>query len=257
MSITIGEMVKDHTNNADDDNTNNAYNVDLTFSLVVTPSANDDLIVKVINGNGEVIKTARIAGEEQAGEGYGKLEADESGNYTLTGLELIEGSNAKFNLKLEGAQYLEQGVYIYTSEVRDYVTKNGTVTEDVPSQTFVGIAEGYTSVDVAMSIDLTFHVEEGTVTTERTWYNSGDPVYYPVVPYDGEKDIPEDPDDPKDPKTPKYRIYVKDGLVVLEDEEVPLAAAPATGDSTILLCALSFLSGSALIGINRKKKEEE
>ena len=255
MSITVGEMVKDHANNQDQDKTNNAYNVDLTFSLVVTPSANDDLIVKVINGSGDVIKTARIAGEGQEGEGFGRVNADEDGNYTLTGLELIEGSNATFNLKLEGAQYLEQGVYIYTSEVRDYVDKKGNTNEDVPSQTFVGIAEGYKSVNVSMGIDLTFHVEEGTVTTERTWYDSGENHYHPTggedpTPYNDDYEIPEDPEDPG------FKLFEKDDLIELEDEEVPLAAVPATSDSTLLWFAMSLLSGAALIRTNRKKEEE-
>jgi len=258
MHITVGEMVKDHGNNTDDDDTNDAYNVDLTFSLVVTPAANDDLIVKVVNGNGDVIKTARIAGNQQEGETFDQVTADANGNYTLTGLELIEGSNATFNLKLEGAQYLEQGVYIYTSEVRDYVNKNGNVNEDVSSQTFVGIAEGYKSVDVSMNVDLTFHVEEGTVTTEVTWEDSGD--WDPGNQdddTDDDTDHDQEDDDEETPVPLDGDQEIPEETIVLEnltDEEVPLADVPVTGDYSTQLLALAILTFAAFFALGRRKE---
>ena len=264
MSITVGEMVEDHSNNEDEDDDNDAYNVDLTFSLVVTPTANDDLIVKVVNGDGEVIKTARIAGSKQENEDYDQIAADENGNYTLTGLELIEGANATFNLKLEGAQYLEQGVYIYKSQAVNNAT----------SQTFVGIAEGYRSVDVAMEFDMTFDVKEATVTTEIKWERSGDPSYDyggdDPDPYDGDKPIPDEPtpeeddeptpeeDDEPTPKKNKEQPETQTdptNLTNLADEEVPLADVPGTGDTTLLWFALSILAAAALILLNRKKEQ--
>ena len=168
MSMTVGSMVKEDA----DGNGNNSYNVDFTFSLVVVPGEDDDLIVKVVNSNGEVVGSGRIAGEGADDENMNQVEItyDENGKpiYTLKDMELIEGSNTKFNLTLEGAQYLEQGVYIYSSEVRD----------GNDSQTFVGMAEGYKRVDVAMEVDLTFNVKEGSVTTVREWANEGDPLIH-------------------------------------------------------------------------------
>ena len=61
---------------------NDVYNVDVKFSLVVQPSAdNDDLIVKVVDDKGNVVKTARIAGEQKEDEDfeYAKTETDENG----------------------------------------------------------------------------------------------------------------------------------------------------------------------------------
>ena len=139
------------TDNTDDDDTNDVYNVSLKFALVVTPGENDDLVVKVVDANNTVVTSAKIGGKDG-------LTPDEEGNYTLSGMKLAENSDIDFDLKLEGVQYLEQGVYIY-SAVDGYEN----------SQTFVGIAEGKKTVDVGASIDLTFNVEEGTMKATRSW----------------------------------------------------------------------------------------
>lgn len=239
MSMTVGEMVKEDA----DGNGNNSYNVDFTFSLVVTPGDKDDMIVKVINSNGEVVGTGRIAGDSTQDSGFNSVIYNESDNsYTLKDMELVEGSNTKFNLKLEGAQYLEEGVYIYTSEVRN----------DVPSQTFVGMAEGYKSVDVAMEVDLTFHVKEGTVTTVREWADEGDPVVTPPAP-------PEPPT--REPRTwnPPQVNRLANNDVVINEEPVPLASPAITGDSTGLWVALFLTVAFAMVAINvfDKKRSHE
>lgn len=265
MSLTVGGKVGDHANNNDDDDTNDAYNVDLTFSLVVTPSAvNDDLIVKVINSNGDVVKTARIAGQAQDGETFDRVEADADGNYTLTSLELIEGSDAEFNLKLEGAQYLEQGVYIYKSQVEGKAS----------SQTFVGIAEGYRSVDVTMSVDLTFNVEEGTITTEQVWNREWsedyddegdvDPDEDDYKPYFPDKDEPKEepevePETVEIPEedTPLADTPAEEELEIFEDE-IPLSGAPKTGDTSSLWTLLIGAASAALAGVSiRGRRREE
>ena len=80
----------------------------------------------------------------------------DDGSYRIEGLQLQEGE-LELTLELQGAQYLEQGVYIYSSEIRN----------DWGAQTFVGIAEGYEPVELEMSVTLDFSVDEGHVTTER------------------------------------------------------------------------------------------
>ena len=45
--------------------------------------------------------------------------------------------------------------------------------------------------------------------------------------------------------------------VEIPDEEVPLADAPVTGDISALWLALSGLSGSGMLLLNRKRKEEK
>ena len=149
--------------NADADDTNDAYNVSLKFALVVQPDEKDNLVVKVVDANNKVVASARIAGANAEGEDYDTLTPDNDGNYTLTGLKLVENEDIEFSLKLEGAQYLESGVYIYTS-VDSYSS----------SQTFVGLGEGYQTVDVGMAIDMTFNVEEGKITKKHSWKKTWD-----------------------------------------------------------------------------------
>ena len=48
-----------------------------------------------------------------------------------------------------------------------------------------------------------------------------------------------------------------DAELEIPDEEVPLAKAPVTGDISVLWLALSGLSGSGMLLLNRKRKEEE
>lgn len=159
VGLTVGGKVADHANNADADDTNDAYQVDLTFALEVTVTDSDDLIVKVLDGSGTVLRTVRLAGDDSK-TGYGTIRPDENGSYTIGGLTLVEGE-AAFNITLEGARHLEQGVYFYTFETR----------EDETSQTFVGMAKGYQTVDLSMEVQFSFQVDEGTVTTERVWRN--------------------------------------------------------------------------------------
>ena len=207
FDMVIGGMVENNEANKDEDDTNDVYNVDVKFSLVVQPSAdNDDLIVKVVDDKGNVVKTARIAGEQKENEDfeYAKTETDENGNiyYVLEGLELAENSNTNFNLKLEGTQLLENGVYIFESQklskeeridqtiqlwkdygeleyaladlgsmeaVREYIGKKYDDDADgiYESQNFIGKYQGEAEIGVSMKIDLSFNVEEGTVTTVR------------------------------------------------------------------------------------------
>ena len=118
MEVTIGSMVKDHENNQDTDHDNDVYEVGLKFSLVVEPDKNnDDLVVKILDSEGNEVKSARIAGTAAEGEEY--LERAEDGSYTMTGLKLQENSDATFNLKLEGYQLLEEGVYVFESQNLD------------------------------------------------------------------------------------------------------------------------------------------
>lgn len=156
IGLTIKEKIADHINNKDDDKTNDAYNVDLSFMLQVKVTSNDDLVLKITNADGEVIKICRLAGDNST-TNYNVITADENGNYTISGLELIEG-NVSFNMVLQGAQYLEEGVYLYTA------TKGQNY-----SQTFVGIASGYNVVDLSSKVDIEFNVDDGNYDFEHKW----------------------------------------------------------------------------------------
>jgi len=284
MELTVKDKVEDHANNADENAENDAYYVDLSFALVVELSEEnkDDLIVKILDNEGNVVRFARLAGaaaENEAEEvGYCTLKK-EGATYTFEDLELVEGSGMTFDLKLEGAQYLEQGVYLYTSEVRDYdADKDGVIEEnekDRVSQTFVGVGEGYRSVDVSAEIDLTFSVDEAVVIEERQWAEEGDPWTEIIDTGDDDIILGDDDDDDKkttgdddddDKKTTgdddDDTEDIQDEDTPLEDiyeEEIPLADVPRTGDMSGLWLALSALSGSGLLVMTqlRKKREEE
>ena len=244
MSLTIGDKVQDAEANADDNIDNDVYNVDLNFALVVTPSEEgDDLVVQVITGFEEdgtpiIAAQGRIAGgsaEEDAANGFNDVSFDEkTGTYTLSGLQLAENESFDFDLKLVGTQHLEQGVYIFTSEIRD----------NVSSQTFVSVLEGEKEVNVSRGYEICFNVtEQTTIIAERNWRDTNDPVY------SGEED--EDPQ-------PRARYRLTRGVGQLEtliDEEVPLAEVPQTGDISILWFALIALSGLGLCLISLSEKK--
>ena len=252
METTIGSMVKDHENNQDADHDNDVYEVGLKFSLVVTPDKeNDDLIVKVLDNNGNEVKSARIAGNAAEGEEF--LDLGEDGSYTMTGLKLQENSDTTFNLKLEGYQLLEEGVYVFESQhldkddwvdrrieymkdngaweselaasgmtVEEYKAFLGTKYEENPSlgesQNFIGKYSAEAEVDVSMEIDLNFNVEEGTVQQKhswrRTWHN--EPSNNGNNNKEEETKTPEDPTSPGNPGGSKE----DDGMVLGAEDEI-------------------------------------
>lgn len=84
----------------------------------------DDLIVSVLDANGNEIASARIAGTAKEGEKV--LVPGENGNYCFEGITMIEGSQ-NFRLNLQGIQNLKEGVYLYSSEIRDEVSSQTLV----------------------------------------------------------------------------------------------------------------------------------
>ncbi|MBQ6833740.1 MAG: Cys-Gln thioester bond-forming surface protein [Lachnospiraceae bacterium] len=271
LSMVVEDKANGYEVNTDDNDDNDVYNVSLNFALVVEPNKDkDDLVVKVVrlvtDDQGktitEEVAKARLAGDSTNDDGsFSTVVYDETtGSYTLSGLELAENAKCEFNLKLEGVQYLEQGVYIYSSEVKN----------DVPSQTFVGIAEGYKSVDVGMKVDLCFNVKEGTVTETRKWEkksswenkddggndNGGNngggndgggstttttTIPDPVVPLAAADTIEISDND----------VPLSDGTVLsIEDAPIPLAVLPMTGDVSVIWMLLSLISGLGLAGVS-------
>ena len=252
MSLTVGDKVADHANNKDDNKDNDVYETSINFALVVTPSQdNDDLVVQVValNANGEsyIAATGRIAGDSSNDEGFNEVTFNsESGEYSLKGLNLAENSNFSFDLKLTGTQYLEEGVYIFTSEVR-----NGA-----PSQTFVGMAEGDKEVNVSQSFDIVFDVDENDYTVVTRRWGSDTAAKKQTGSGSGSNN------------SPKVTLSISpaaaaaaeasdDELTIL-DEEVPLAAAPETGDNSIVYVLMSLISlcGIALLMMKKNAVRE-
>jgi len=277
LSVTVVEKAEDHENNRDQDDANDAYVTDLTFALVVTPSTEngDDLTVKVIDAAGNAIAEGRIAGQVKDNEQM--LYADADGNYTFSGITMVEGDQ-NFNITLEGVQNLQEGVYLYTSEIR-----TDDAGEEQSSQTMVGLAKGRRDVSVEMNIRFELDVEEEIVAHESCWRIEriggntpvgnipDDDTPEEVIP-DEEVPLEELPDEevPAE-ETPQEEIPAEEPpveeipveelpeeevpLEELPEEDVPMAEVPQTGDSSALWAAVALLSGLGLILVGRKRKD--
>ncbi len=234
-----GEKI-DYAENIDENPNNDIYGTELNFTLKFEPSRNkDDLLVYITYGDQTVVK--RLAGKDKEGQNYGEAIEPVNGVYTIEGLTFSENSNIKFDLRLEGTQYLELGAYVYVSE-------NGVG----DSQTMVGIAEGTRNVDVSASVTINFNVDENNyVKTEREWHDESDPVREPSEDpeypeydpdeQDGDQDIPEEP------------VPLSD-LVDIFDEEIPLASVPQTGVNNTPW-SLMVAAGLALAAVLGKKNK--
>ena len=245
MSLTIGDKVQDNAANLDDNTDNDVYNASLNFKLAFIPGANDDLLVRItytdLDGN-PVNIVRRLAGVNDGEESYLDIYPEADGTYVLSGLKLSENEDFDFDLRLEGTQYLENGVYVYAP----------VGGRDV-SQTFVGIAEGERNVDVSVGVTISFDVDENNhVVAERKWQAEADPV---IPDPEGTVDIPGGNN--KWPEPPTNNVTEDDGLEEIEEEEVPLADVPDTGDSSIVFIVLAILSACGLAYLALTKKQEE
>ena len=238
MSLTVHDKVADHKNNLDPDSNNDVYNADLNFKLAFVPGENDDLLVQIsyndLDGN-PVNIVRRLAGENAEGQSYESILPEEDGSYVLRGLKLSENKDFNFDLRLEGTQYLERGVYIYEA----YGGRE-------KSQNFVGVAEGERNVDVAIGVTVSFDVDENNkVVAERVWHSEGDPNYVPPTPPVPYEPVP----------------LMDEGEVeeVIEEEPVPLAKAPGTGSISAVYAIAAAVAGMGLAGlaISSKRKDEE
>lgn len=252
LSLTVLDKAEDHVNNQDTDTTNDAYVTNLSFALVVTPSTEngDDLVVSVVDKNGNVLASGRIAGEAQEGENV--LTPDAEGNYSFTGITLVEGEQ-NFNITLEGIQNLAEGVYLYSSEVR--TDEDG---DDVSSQTMVGVASGRRGVNVSMNIEFDVSVEDDIIIKERVWREEWDkPCDPPENPPQPKPPVNNPSDPPKDNPPEKVPPQVESPETSGEPEVVARATPPKTGDGSLLYSILSALSGMGLSALQLLKKRKK
>ena len=247
VTMTVGERVAGEANNEDEDDTNDVYEVELNFTMEVTPDQQkDDLVLTLVDENENVIARARIAGEPEEDETWDILHPTNGNTYTLKCGPMAENVNVNFTLLLSGKQSLENGVYIYTAN-GGYKT----------SQSFVGIANGTKTVDVGMDFGFSFNVEESARTVERrSWFEEDPVVSNPIDPPVNPQDPPVEEID--DPEVPLDELPEEDvPLTEILDEEVPLANVPMTGDCSLLFIGMSILSGTGLAGLALTKKREE
>ena len=252
LSITVGDKIVEGDNPAATDS--DLYNVDVNFQLVMTPGVKDDLIVKLVDSEGNVIRKARVAGDSSNdGDDFSILHNNGGGSYSFTGLALRENTDIVFDLQLEGVQQLEKGVYIYRA-----------TTGYDKNQTLVGLAEGSREVNVSTAFSFQFNVNEDDKAKQfHDWRRaenwSADPVDPPVDPQDPPQNPPvEELPDPEVPleELPEEAVPMDD-LTEILDEEVPLANVPMTGDSSLLFIGMSILSGTGLAGMALTKKRED
>ena len=250
MNITVHEKVtkvdgETVEENFDNDTINDVYNTDLNFKLAFVPGPNDDLLVQVtytdFDGKNQTV-IRRLAGDK---EDHAKVDYDEAtGSYVLKGLILSENEEFNFDLRLEGTQYLENGVYVYESLRGREVAQN-----------FVGVAEGTRNVDVSVGVTIKFEVDENNrVVAERKWDYESDPGY---TPPGGGEPVPANFEDAPAPQI--FRLNNQDNLVEIPEEPVPLATPAVTGDNSGLWIAVVLLSVFAMAAINLfdKKRQHE
>lgn len=235
MSLTVGDKVADHEANQDGNKDNDVYNADLNFRLAFIPGDKDDLLVQIkytdLDGK-EVTVVKRLAGTNSEGQSYEDIKPEADGSYVLRGLKLSENKDFNFDLRLEGTQYLENGVYVYSP----------VGGRDV-SQTFVGVAEGEKNVDVSIGVTIRFDVDENNhVVAERKWHNEGDPSTEHVTPEEPEHVTAEAPRSRQ-----IFRLTNQTGVEEVPDEEVPLAIAPKTGDMTSLIVIITMMAAVCLV----------
>ena len=263
LELTIGDKAADAEANHNDDDNDDVYNVDITFAMVVEPSTEngDDLVVKLIGADGSIIRQARLAGDSSNDEGFSTIRKNENGSYTFENLHLAENSEFTFDLKVEGIQNLEQGVYIYKATAG--YDKN---------QTLVGLSEGEKEVSVSQNFTVEFNVDE-SITTEHYWRDEDVKVTV-VTPQpnnpgggDGNNGGGNDGDgstttttisDSDVPLAAADTIEISDNDVPLsdgtvlniEDAPIPLAVLPMTGDVSVIWMLISLISGLGLAGVS-------
>jgi len=288
-SLIVGDKVEGHEDNLDNNENNDVYNADLNFKLAFVPGENDDLLVQItytdLDGNPvEVVK--RLAGENGEDQSYETILPEEDGSYILSGLKLSENKDFDFDLRLEGTQYLEKGVYIYKA----YGGREN-------SQNFVGVAEGEKNVDVSASMTISFEVDEDNhIVAEREWYFESDPIVTP--PEEPEETEPEEtepeetkpeetkpeetkpeetepeetepeetepaetePEETEPAETEAPEIEPEDDTILIEDDDIPLTdipdePVPQTGDSAMwYLCSVFAAIGLFVLHLSDKKKK--
>jgi hypothetical protein len=135
-----------------DESNPSIFKTDITFTLEMVPSDQDDLVVIVRDDEGEIVTVRRLAGALKEGETMASASQMESGMlYTLEDIPLTDGVSVSLNLS--GVQDLALGAYLYTADVYS------------DSQTFVGLASGKKNVDLSVQLD--FNVSAPKVLVEH------------------------------------------------------------------------------------------
>ena len=243
MNLVIGDRINE------EDQADDVYDVALNFKLTLVPGEKDELKVVLqytdADNNPQII--TRTLGTENAGD---TIAPDADGNYTLTGLKLSENQGITFDLKLEGTQYLENGVYVYTATNVDEDGNFGAPGSRF--STLIGVGDMGVKVSESTSVTLTFEVDENhdmKVTPVISEEIQEEPI--------PEKSTPSNQTEQTEPKAEETILDEETPLDEIFEEDVPMADVPHTGDASIYFAILSMLSGTGLAGLALTKKREE
>ena len=225
----------------------------------------------------EITVTETVEAESivvKAGNGYVK--------YTVPEGKLYAG----VTYTVENVYNTATGKNAGISHVCVYGTGEGAETPAVTvTETFIGVADESRSVGLKKDLSLSFNVEEAVLTstvesekitvTTREWEDEDtvaaipDPT--PEEETEVEKTETEETEDPKpenketeeteDPKPvdpPKENTVVpnNNGLTDIEEEDVPLADVPNTGDASFVFVIMAILSACGLAYLALTKKRE-
>ena len=247
VSLTVNDKADDYAANTDAATDNDIYNVDLNFKLAFMISENnDDLLVYVsyVDPDGNTVNIVkRLSGANGEGEDYEAILPEADGTYILRGLKMGEGKDNAFDLRLGGTQYLEPGIYTYQSA-------DGEISEIE--------ASGDRNVDISMSLNVKFDVnEDNQVEQVHEWSTVTAPSVNDQPSGDGYNDVPAGGDKWTAPPAGNMDQDAEEELVEIEEEEVPLADVPDTGDASILFAILTVLSvcGLAVLAVTKKREQ--
>lgn len=289
INESTGELVKD-----DEGNIKYSADVQMKMDIT-TSSINGDLVLKVYNYKDEMIGSYRLAGDDDFSMFdlvTTRIYPDENGVYTLENLELFE--NRPITLNLDGIQQMDDGVYIYTNKnMQDFVglaTQENRVDLEVTMQFEVVDPEvshvsttstqkrtdSITSTATADRTDKAVFVrtvvteQQLTQTTTRKYIRSKittkeiqkemtmelfqwDSRYENTLTTVNDEDGNGWGDFFAAFMIPVNEIFNND--LTIPEEPVPLAAAPKTGDLSLMWAMFSLLSlaGAAALFVDKKK----
>ena len=84
-------------------------------SYVNADPRDPNIMVVYTDLDGELVSVVRrLAGTNAEGQTYEGIQPEADGSYVLKDLKLSENEDFSFDLRLEGTQYLENGVYVYS-----------------------------------------------------------------------------------------------------------------------------------------------
>ena len=239
MSLDVGEKLGEVS---DGDEVNGIYSAALNFKLTIIPGEKDELnvVLQYTDADGNNQTVVRALGSEN---NENTIAPNADGSYTMSGLKLSENQDISFDLTLEGTQYLEDGVYVYTAtHVNDGYVSEYFGDEGERHSTLVGVGEVGKKVSETTSFTVKFAVDENSNVS--------------VTPI-----VPETPATPADADDTAYNLVpmaleAEEEIEIIE-EAVPLADAPQTGSAVVFAAVLMLISGFGLAVLSLGKKRGE